>query len=157
MFVYEKLFSNFLCGFAVTAVFISCRPPIDPVKIVYAHFSNVERTGLTQTRYFPAPTQIRNLTLIASTSPPLHHRYALRFTPVSDSCAATLPNIIGLADRLFPPAFHSDPPRGYKVRLLYSMSCALHAEYPLITFRYAFSSTESRLLPEIIQLYREMS
>jgi len=75
------------------AVFISCRAPIDPVRLVYEHFSNVERTGATQTRH------------------------ALRFTPISDSCTATLSDIVKLGEHLFPPAFHSDPPRGFKYRI----------------------------------------
>jgi len=77
----------------LSAIFISCRPPIDPVKLVYTHFANVERTGVTQTRH------------------------ALQFTPISDSCTATLPDIIELAERLIPPAFHADPPQTFKYRI----------------------------------------
>lgn len=45
-------------------------------------------------------------------------RHALRFTPVTDSCAATLPEIIKLAERLLPPAFEcATPGTGFKVRI----------------------------------------
>ena len=31
-------------------VFISCKPPVDPVQLVVKHVENVQRTGLTRTR-----------------------------------------------------------------------------------------------------------
>ncbi|KAF8318445.1 hypothetical protein DL93DRAFT_389337 [Clavulina sp. PMI_390] len=77
----------------VCAVFISCRPPIDPIRLVSQHFRNIERTGVTQTRH------------------------ALRFTPVTDSCTATLPDIIKLAERLLPPAFQNDEGKAWKYKI----------------------------------------
>ncbi|KAF5359157.1 hypothetical protein D9756_003517 [Leucocoprinus leucothites] len=31
-------------------VYISCKPPVDPVQLVVKHIENVQRTGITHTR-----------------------------------------------------------------------------------------------------------
>ena len=35
----------------LAVVFISCKPPVDPVKLVTTHVENVMKTGVTQTRH----------------------------------------------------------------------------------------------------------
>ncbi|KAI0360017.1 hypothetical protein OH77DRAFT_1472008 [Trametes cingulata] len=76
-------------------VFISCKPPIDPVKLVTTHVQNVMNTGVTQTRY----TQ--------------------RLTPVSGSCVANIPEIRNLCGRLVNAALAAEPDKKftYKIEL----------------------------------------
>ncbi|EGN98863.1 hypothetical protein SERLA73DRAFT_181559 [Serpula lacrymans var. lacrymans S7.3] len=62
-------------------VFISCKPPVDPVRLVTTHIENVQKTGVARTKY-------------------VH-----RFVPVSGSCTANLPEIRSLCQRVFPPFF----------------------------------------------------
>ncbi|KAJ7765767.1 hypothetical protein B0H16DRAFT_402001 [Mycena metata] len=62
-------------------VFISCKPPVDPVKLVMNYLYNVEKTGLTQTRY------------------------SLRFTPVSAACVTNLQEIQILCRTVLEPFF----------------------------------------------------
>ncbi|KAF8320964.1 uncharacterized protein EI90DRAFT_3079726 [Cantharellus anzutake] len=66
---------------AICLIFIAIKPPIDPVRLVWTYLSEVEQTGVTRTRS------------------------AQRYAPVSDSCAATIEDILNLAKRLFPPHF----------------------------------------------------
>ncbi|EIW83989.1 hypothetical protein CONPUDRAFT_99698 [Coniophora puteana RWD-64-598 SS2] len=56
-------------------VFISCKPPVDPIKLVTTHVENVRRTGVT------------------------HTKYVLRLVPVTGSCVANLPEIRSLCQR----------------------------------------------------------
>jgi len=52
----ERRFANCQTDTACL-VFISCRPPVDPVRMIEAHFKNIERTGLPRTRCLsPLPT-----------------------------------------------------------------------------------------------------
>ncbi|GBE88341.1 Uncharacterized protein SCP_1301560 [Sparassis crispa] len=74
-------------------VFISCKPPVDPVKLVVKHIQNVFETGVTQTRY------------------------AQRFTPVAGSCPVNLPEIQSLCTRIFKPFFAVDPDQQYKYKI----------------------------------------
>ncbi|KAI0370403.1 hypothetical protein BV20DRAFT_995209 [Pilatotrama ljubarskyi] len=76
-------------------VFISCKPPIDPVKLVTIHVQNVMNTGVTQTRY----TQ--------------------RLTPVSGSCVANIPEIRNLCGRLVNATLSAEPDKKftYKIEL----------------------------------------
>jgi tRNA acetyltransferase TAN1 len=39
------------CIHLKVVIFIACKPPVDPVKLVTTHIKNVERTGVLQTRY----------------------------------------------------------------------------------------------------------
>ena len=36
---------------AITVVVVSCRPPVDPVKLVVTHMENIVSSGITQTRW----------------------------------------------------------------------------------------------------------
>ncbi|KAF8554593.1 hypothetical protein OG21DRAFT_1041682 [Imleria badia] len=58
-------------------VFISCRPPVDPVKLIVTHAENVRKTGAARTKY------------------------THRLIPVSGSCVANLPEIHSLCRRVF--------------------------------------------------------
>lgn len=110
---------------ATPAVFISFRPPIDPVRLVRAHFEILERTAVTHTRYATPfhllyckqPDGRLNIPFAVT-------RHALRFSPVSDSCPATLPDIIKMAERLLPEAFAamSEPGIALKVCILLTPS-----------------------------------
>ncbi|KAF9515314.1 hypothetical protein BS47DRAFT_1448568 [Hydnum rufescens UP504] len=80
---------------APCTIFFAVKPPIDPVRLVSAHIDEVNRTGITHTKFV----------------------HVFRFSPVWDTCAATLPDIVRLAERLLPPAFDSDPPRPFKYRI----------------------------------------
>ncbi|KAF8340296.1 uncharacterized protein EI90DRAFT_3035102 [Cantharellus anzutake] len=75
-------------------IFIAIKPPIDPVRLVWTYLSEVEQTGVTRTRS------------------------AQRYAPVSDSCAATIEDILNLAKRLFPPHFESDSPGPIKYKII---------------------------------------
>lgn len=35
----------------LTVIFISCKPPVEPVKLVLKYLDNVRETGITQTRH----------------------------------------------------------------------------------------------------------
>ncbi|KAH7926091.1 hypothetical protein BV22DRAFT_1128473 [Leucogyrophana mollusca] len=78
-------------------VFIACKPPVDPVKLVVTHVENVERTGITRTKY------------------------THRLIPVSGSCVANLPEIRSLCQRVLSPFFsqqdESDDVHRYKIEL----------------------------------------
>ncbi|KAJ6458890.1 hypothetical protein DFH09DRAFT_1276644 [Mycena vulgaris] len=62
-------------------VFISCKQPVDPVKLVTTHIQNVQNTGVT------------------------HTRHSLRFSPVSASCVTNLPEIQALCRTVLEPHF----------------------------------------------------
>ncbi|KIK16105.1 hypothetical protein PISMIDRAFT_30940 [Pisolithus microcarpus 441] len=78
-------------------IFISCEPPVDPVRLVTTHVQNVQQTGITKTRY------------------------THRLTPVSGTCFAGLPEIHSLCRHVFPRFFAenggSDPPRTHKYKI----------------------------------------
>ncbi|KAK2460290.1 hypothetical protein APHAL10511_007679 [Amanita phalloides] len=76
-------------------VFISCRPPVDPVELVVRHIQNVKETGITRTRF-------------------LH-----RLVPVSDTCVAHPADIQSLCRKVFEPFFaeHGDRKFTYKIEL----------------------------------------
>ncbi|PIL35727.1 hypothetical protein GSI_02457 [Ganoderma sinense ZZ0214-1] len=76
-------------------VFIACKPPVDPVKLVVTHVQNVADTGVT------------------------HTRYSQRLTPVAGSCVANIAEIRSLCSRIVTTAFSEQPERKFKVlRLL---------------------------------------
>lgn len=78
-------------------IFISCKPPVDPVKLVVTHIENVQKTGVAKTRY------------------------THRLTPVSGTCIANLPEIYSLCQRVFSPFFAEnggdDPPKTHKYKI----------------------------------------
>ncbi|KAJ8519042.1 hypothetical protein ONZ45_g3956 [Pleurotus djamor] len=75
-------------------VFIACRPPVDPVTMVVSHVENVQRTGISRTRY------------------------THRLVPSSNTCAANLPDITNLCKEVFDQFFQNNPgPSSYKIEL----------------------------------------
>ncbi|THH27864.1 hypothetical protein EUX98_g6323 [Antrodiella citrinella] len=74
-------------------VFISCKPPVNPVQLVVKHVENVMETGVTRTRF----TQ--------------------RLTPVAASCIANIPEIKSLCTRLLQPVLDDDPDKVYKYKV----------------------------------------
>ncbi|CDO74900.1 hypothetical protein BN946_scf184988.g7 [Trametes cinnabarina] len=76
-------------------VFISCKPPVDPVKLVTTHVENVMRTGVT------------------------HTRYTQRLTPVAGTSVANIPEIQSLCGRLVREALAAEPEKkfSYKIEL----------------------------------------
>lgn len=64
-----------------SVIFISCKPPVDPVLLVETHLKEVEKTGIT------------------------HTRNVQRLTPVSASCDANLAEIKSLVKRVITPKF----------------------------------------------------
>lgn len=76
-------------------VFISCKPPVDPVQLVVKHIQNVSETGVT------------------------HTRYTHRLTPVSRTCPTNIPEIQSLLTRVSTAYFGPDvqPKYSYKIEL----------------------------------------
>lgn len=70
----EKRFVNCLTN-TQCVIFMSCKPPVDPVQLVMKHVENVQETGVTRTKY------------------------THRLTPVSGTCVANLPEIHSLCRR----------------------------------------------------------
>ncbi|OAX42175.1 hypothetical protein K503DRAFT_847953 [Rhizopogon vinicolor AM-OR11-026] len=70
----EKRFANCLTN-TQCVIFMSCKPPIDPVKLVMKHVESVQSTGVTRTKY------------------------THRLTPVSGSCVANIPELHSLCRR----------------------------------------------------------
>ncbi|KAF8920752.1 hypothetical protein CPB85DRAFT_1406003 [Mucidula mucida] len=88
----EQRFSN--CQTNTTCViFMSCKRPVDPVKLVETHIANVQRTGITRTRY------------------------CHRFVPVSGSCVTNLPEIQSLCRPILGEFFSRDPNRKYTYKI----------------------------------------
>jgi tRNA acetyltransferase TAN1 len=94
----------------IEVLFISLKPPIDPVKLISTYFEKVERTGLSRTRYVFSQCGIN----IRSAERHVH-RHARRFTPITATCTANTPDIIALSKKIIPPAFITDPPRSFRV------------------------------------------
>ncbi|KIJ66949.1 hypothetical protein HYDPIDRAFT_85887 [Hydnomerulius pinastri MD-312] len=92
----EKRFANCQTN-TPCVVFISCKSPVDPVKLIATHAENVQKTGVTRTKY------------------------THRLIPVSGSCVANLPEIHSLCRRTFAPFFaedeESDPPKAHKYKI----------------------------------------
>ncbi|KAF9223739.1 hypothetical protein BS17DRAFT_672848, partial [Gyrodon lividus] len=92
----EKRFANCQTN-TPCVVFISCRPPVDPVKLIVTHAENVQKTGVTRTKY------------------------THRLIPVSGSCVANLPEIHSACRRTFAPFFAhdegTDPPQTHKYKI----------------------------------------
>ncbi|KAJ7592966.1 hypothetical protein C8J56DRAFT_929949 [Mycena floridula] len=90
----ERRFVNCMTN-TPCVVFISCRPPVDPVKLVETHIKNVKDSGVTRTRY------------------------AHRFVPVSGSCNTNIQDIQTLCRTVFSAFFSQEPDKlyTYKVEL----------------------------------------
>ncbi|KIJ94221.1 hypothetical protein K443DRAFT_642276 [Laccaria amethystina LaAM-08-1] len=76
-------------------IFISCKPPVDPVELVVKFIKSVETTGVSRTRY------------------------THRLVPVSGNCVANLPEIDTLCRTVFQPFFdrHGERKFTYKIEL----------------------------------------
>ncbi|KAI1797271.1 hypothetical protein LXA43DRAFT_1138693 [Ganoderma leucocontextum] len=74
-------------------VFISCKPPIDPVKLVVTHVQNIADTGVT------------------------HTRFSQRLTPVAGSCVANIPEIQSMCTRIVRTAFSEQPEKKFKYKI----------------------------------------
>ncbi|KAH0585355.1 hypothetical protein H2248_008595 [Termitomyces sp. 'cryptogamus'] len=76
-------------------VFISCRPPVDPIQLVVKLVKDVQATGVVRSRC-------------------IH-----RLVPVSAQCGANLPEIQGLCRKVLDPFFSQHPGRkfSYKIEL----------------------------------------
>ncbi|GLB40252.1 putative THUMP [Lyophyllum shimeji] len=74
-------------------VFISCKPPIDPVKLVTRIVEDVEATGVVRSRC-------------------IH-----RLVPVSGSCGANLPEIQALCRTIVEPFFAQHPNKTFKYKI----------------------------------------
>ena len=48
---YESLRYDTVLSHRLAVIFISCKPPVEPVKLVLKHLENIRETGTTQTRY----------------------------------------------------------------------------------------------------------
>ncbi|TFY69964.1 hypothetical protein EVG20_g2919 [Dentipellis fragilis] len=90
----EQRFANCHTNTACV-VFISCKPPVDPIKLVNRHIADVEETGVTRTRY----TQ--------------------RLTPVTGSCVANAPEIKSLFERALKRFIAEDeePEKAYRYKI----------------------------------------
>ncbi|KAF4613780.1 hypothetical protein D9613_007485 [Agrocybe pediades] len=74
-------------------IFISCKPPVDPVQLVVKYIKSVQETGVTRTRY-------------------VH-----RLVPVSGSCVANPPEIQSLCKRVFKEYFDKHPGKSFKYKI----------------------------------------
>ncbi|KAF5372786.1 hypothetical protein D9615_010112 [Tricholomella constricta] len=74
-------------------VFISCKPPIDPVKLVVRLVKDVEATGVVRSRCI------------------------YRMVPVSGSCGANLPEIEALCRTILEPFFSQHPDKKFKYKV----------------------------------------
>ncbi|KAH9481236.1 hypothetical protein JR316_0005758 [Psilocybe cubensis] len=90
----QQLFANCQTN-TPCVIFISCKPPVDPVGLVVKYIQSVQQSGVTRTRY-------------------VH-----RLVPVSGSCAANLPEIQSLCRKVFKEFFdkHPDTPFKFKIEL----------------------------------------
>ena len=48
---YESLRYDTVLSHHLAVIFISCKPPVEPVKLVLKYLENIRETGITQTRY----------------------------------------------------------------------------------------------------------
>lgn len=85
-----------------TAIFISCKPPVDPVELVVKYIEMVEDTGITRTRY--SSHYVYHLPKFINLS-----RYVHRLVPVSETCTANLPEIEALCRDVFKAFFEKHP------------------------------------------------
>lgn len=93
--------------------FISCRAPVDPVRLATAYFTEVETSGASKLR-------CECLFLYAKPTCQMSSRYTQRILPILDTTAANMTEVIVLARKLlaqsFPPTKTSVCfPRGYSL------------------------------------------
>ncbi|TFK18379.1 hypothetical protein FA15DRAFT_675319 [Coprinopsis marcescibilis] len=88
----EQRFANCLTD-TQCVVFMSCKPPVDPVELVMKYIQNIQETGVTRTRH----TQ--------------------RLVPVSDTCTATIPDIKALCLKLFEKFFSKEKDTKFKYKI----------------------------------------
>ncbi|TFK49599.1 hypothetical protein OE88DRAFT_1682635 [Heliocybe sulcata] len=90
----EQMFANCKTD-TPCVIFISCKPPVDPVAMVLKYVNDVVHTGITRTKY------------------------SQRLTPVSGSCVANTPEICGLFKKVVLPFFENadDKKYTYKIEL----------------------------------------
>jgi len=77
-------------------IFISCKPPVEPVELVLKYLENIRETGVTQTRYIS------------------------RITPISSSCITAVPDIKNLVRKKmseFISTLGGDATFSYKIEL----------------------------------------
>ncbi|PPQ91724.1 hypothetical protein CVT25_012865 [Psilocybe cyanescens] len=87
----DQIASELIKGTAV--IFISCKPPVDPVELVVKYIQSVQESGITRTRY-------------------VH-----RLVPVSGSCVANLPEIQSLCRKVFKDFFDKHPDTSFKFKI----------------------------------------
>ncbi|KAK7035896.1 hypothetical protein R3P38DRAFT_2616418 [Favolaschia claudopus] len=92
-------------------VFISCKPPVDPVKLVMKHLENVQGTGFTHTRW----VMLHRCSI--ALEPHGFFRHSLRFTPVSVACVTNLPEIQAMCRNAFEPFFGSQIEEKFKYKI----------------------------------------
>ncbi|EPQ52634.1 hypothetical protein GLOTRDRAFT_79752 [Gloeophyllum trabeum ATCC 11539] len=88
----EQIFANCQTN-TPCVIFISCKPPVDPIALVIKYVQDVVETGITRTKY----TQ--------------------RLTPVSGSCVANLPEICGLFKKVILPFFLDAGDKKYRYKI----------------------------------------
>ncbi|EAU81933.1 hypothetical protein CC1G_06144 [Coprinopsis cinerea okayama7 len=74
-------------------VFISCKPPVDPVELVMKYVKTVQETGASRTRH----TQ--------------------RLVPVMDTCYAAIPDIKELCQKVFSAFFEKEGDKKFKYKI----------------------------------------
>jgi len=74
-------------------IFISCKAPVDPVKLVLKYIEDVETTGVTRTRY------------------------THRLTPVTTTCVANVFEIKSLAQRVLKPFLAQYPGEVFRYKI----------------------------------------
>ncbi|KAH8831424.1 hypothetical protein DL96DRAFT_1587747 [Flagelloscypha sp. PMI_526] len=74
-------------------IFISCKKPVDPVRLVLTHLYAVKASGITKTRH------------------------ALRLTPISVSCSAAMESIQQMCKKLFTQYFERQPDQTYTFKI----------------------------------------
>ncbi|KAI0045867.1 hypothetical protein FA95DRAFT_1607386 [Auriscalpium vulgare] len=88
----EQRFANCLTN-TTCVVFIACKAPVDPVRLVLKHIENVRDTGVT------------------------HTRYTLRLTPVVNTCVANAPEIKSLFQRVLKSFTSEDAEPAYRYKI----------------------------------------
>ncbi|KAI9439795.1 hypothetical protein H4582DRAFT_1548033 [Lactarius indigo] len=88
----EQIFANCQTN-TPCVIFISCKAPVDPVKLVLKYIEDVETTGVTRTRY------------------------THRLTPVTNTCVANVPEIKSLAQRVLKPFLAQHPGSDFRYKI----------------------------------------
>ncbi|KAH9949989.1 hypothetical protein B0H21DRAFT_725643 [Amylocystis lapponica] len=88
----EQRFASFQTN-TPCVIFISCKPPVNPVQLVVKYVQDVVATGVTNSRYVQ------------------------RLTPISATCPVNIPEIQSLCRRVVLPFFASEPDKKYSYRI----------------------------------------